>query len=276
MKTILVSLLAIMLSVLSINAQTVELVWETDTLLNVPESVLFADTVLYVSNVNGSPTEKNGKGFISKVSLKGEILHKEWATGLNAPKGMGAYGGYIFVSDIDKVAVIDISTGKLVNTYEFKEAEFLNDVTVDSKGKVYISDMNANAIYVIQEDFSKILIQDNRLDHVNGLYWDNGLLLAGTNDGVFKIDNSGKILEHYIKDTGGIDGLERINSQYFLISDWVGKVHLISKDNDPILLLNFESDKYNAADLGYNKADKIFYVPSFFGNTVAAYRVNIK
>ena len=49
--------------------------WETENNLRIPESVLYDKTknILYVSNINGKPTEKNGKGFISKVLLNGKI-----------------------------------------------------------------------------------------------------------------------------------------------------------------------------------------------------------
>jgi len=47
--------------------------WETPAQLKVPESVCFdaGRNVIYVSNVAGSPTDKDGNGFISKVSPDG-------------------------------------------------------------------------------------------------------------------------------------------------------------------------------------------------------------
>ena len=49
--------------------------WETKADLRVPESVLYnpSEDIIYISNINGKPTEKNGKGFISKVLLNGKI-----------------------------------------------------------------------------------------------------------------------------------------------------------------------------------------------------------
>src|SRR3954452_23673209 len=75
-------------------AQTHMLVkkWETDSVLKVPESVLFDKTnsVLYVSNIDGKdPWGKDGKGSIGKVGTDGKIIAVEWITNLNAPKGMG-------------------------------------------------------------------------------------------------------------------------------------------------------------------------------------------
>ncbi len=49
--------------------------WKTTKELDVPECVILnsSENMLYVSNVAGKPAEKNGAGFISKVSLEGKI-----------------------------------------------------------------------------------------------------------------------------------------------------------------------------------------------------------
>ena len=65
--------------------------WETTNDLKNPESVAYApkQNVLFVSNVNGKPTEKDQNGFISKVSpSNGSKIELNWVTGLNAPKGV--------------------------------------------------------------------------------------------------------------------------------------------------------------------------------------------
>ena len=51
--------------------------WETEKALQIPESVLYHESgnILYVSNINGKPTHKNGQGFISKVSLDAERVN---------------------------------------------------------------------------------------------------------------------------------------------------------------------------------------------------------
>ena len=83
--------------------------WET-TGLKTPESALPvpAEGFAYVSNVAGKPTDKDGNGFISKVSLAdGKIIALEWAKGMDAPKGLALAGGKLYASDIDKLVEID-------------------------------------------------------------------------------------------------------------------------------------------------------------------------
>ena len=96
------------------------MVWETTGFKN-PESVLPdpGGEFAYVSNVDGQPTEKDGKGFISKISLKdGTVIAPQWATGLNGPKGMALVKGRLYVSDIDRLVEIDTETGKIVASYD--------------------------------------------------------------------------------------------------------------------------------------------------------------
>jgi len=92
--------------------------------LRIPESVLYnpSEDIIYVSNINGKPTEKNGKGFISKVSLSGEILVLKWVTGLNAPKGSDIYQDSLYVADIDELVEIDLKTGRMGNKSGFEDS----------------------------------------------------------------------------------------------------------------------------------------------------------
>src|SRR6476619_4289162 len=107
--------------------------WETDSLLKVPESVLFdaGGKVLYVSNIDGTdPWAMDGKGSIGKVGLDGKIIATDWVSGLNSPKGIGIYKGKLYVADISSIVVIDIKKGAIDKTIPVRGAEGLNDVSV--------------------------------------------------------------------------------------------------------------------------------------------------
>ncbi|MFZ6014466.1 MAG: ATP-binding protein, partial [Bacteroidota bacterium] len=92
-KPIFFSIVLMAIMAQAIQAQSLKLKWSTDSVFRVPESVLFDSkaNLLYVSNIDGKSNEKDGKGFISKLSPDGKIIAMEWATGLNAPKGMGRF-----------------------------------------------------------------------------------------------------------------------------------------------------------------------------------------
>src|SRR3954451_17309212 len=87
--------------------------WETDTVIATPESVLPVNNVLYVSLIDGQPWDADGKGGVAKVGTDGKVINRYWVHGLNAPKGMAKVGNRLYVADIAEVAVIDLNTGKI-------------------------------------------------------------------------------------------------------------------------------------------------------------------
>ncbi len=112
--------------------------WESDSLLKVPESVLYdADNkILYVTNIDGQPWEKDNKGSVGRVGLDGKIITVDWVSGFQAPKGMALYKNNLYVADVDKVGVIDIKKGTLIQTIPVEGAQGLNDITVDKKARI--------------------------------------------------------------------------------------------------------------------------------------------
>jgi hypothetical protein len=125
--------------------------WETTNDLKNPESVAYApeQNVMFVSNVNGKPTEKDQNGFISKVSpSNGNIIELNWVTGLDAPKDMAisSNNSRLYVSDITDLVEIDVDNGK-IKRFNAPRSAFLNDVVSDNQGNIYASDTITNTIY---------------------------------------------------------------------------------------------------------------------------------
>ena len=132
------------LSLLNSNAQkhSLQKLWETDSIVNEPESVL-ADVnknVLYVSLIQGGGWDADGEGGVGKLNPNGKGYDSTWITGLNAPKGLGIFGNRLYVADISNVVVIDIKNNKVQKKIAIDSAEELNDITISDKGIVYVSD----------------------------------------------------------------------------------------------------------------------------------------
>ena len=106
--------------------------WSTPAGLNVPESSHYnpSDKIIYVSNIVGKHNVKDGEAFISKLNAKGEFIEKEWVKGLNAPKGISCSKTKLYVTDIDRVVEISLSTGKILKEYRNSKSKSLNDVCV--------------------------------------------------------------------------------------------------------------------------------------------------
>ncbi|MGB3627119.1 MAG: hypothetical protein WA989_14910, partial [Henriciella sp.] len=90
-----------------------------------PEGVALApDGNYFISNVSGNGDAADGSGWISKISPFGEMIEAEFATGLDAPKGMIVDRGLLYVADINKIRVIHTSDGSLLRTSEVEGADF--------------------------------------------------------------------------------------------------------------------------------------------------------
>ncbi|MBL0740542.1 SMP-30/gluconolactonase/LRE family protein [Chryseolinea lacunae] len=249
---------------------SIEKIWESDTTLAVPESVLFDKTILYVSLIDGQPWDVDGKGEIAKVDTNGKIVNATWVTGLNAPKGMGIWDKKLYVADVSEVVVINTATGKIESKIAVDGATGLNDITIDKKGVVYVSDSKLGRVHQIKKGKAELYLSDLR--GVNGLKAvDNDLYLLTAND-VFKTGADKKLVTVATTEMGG-DGIEPVGNGDFVVSCWPGLVYYLEKDGKLTTLLDTREQKRNTADIGYNAAERIVYVPTFFKKSIVAYKL---
>jgi sugar lactone lactonase YvrE len=246
--------------------------WETDTLLRVPESVLYdaGRNLLYVSNIGGKQAwEKDGSGSIGKVSTDGKIIMVEWVKGLEAPKGMGMYKDRLYVADIDVVVVIDIRQGKIIEQIPVEGAQGLNDITVDKKGVVYVSDSRTKKVHQI--------VNGKVSSFLENLKGPNGVLVLGDNfyvldqGAMYKVGKDKTLTMIVDGIEGGTDGIVNVKENEFIVTAWSGAIWYINSTGKIELLLDTQEQKINSADIGYNAKKRIIYVPTFWKNTVVAY-----
>ena len=248
--------------------------WETDSLLKIPESVLLDkdNKVLYVSNIDGTdPWGADGKGSIGKVGLDGKIIATDWVAGLNAPKGLGMYNGKLYTADLTNLVIIDIASGKIDTTALIEGAVGLNDITIDSKGIVYISDSPGKKVFRYENGKAELLL-DN-LNGPNGLLIHENELYVLDNKGLYKMKDDKSLTKITDGLDGNADGIENVNGKDFLVSCWEGLIWYVGPDGKKELLLDTKAQNKNTADIGYDKDSKTVYVPTFFKNTIVAYEV---
>jgi outer membrane protein assembly factor BamB len=256
----------------------IELVWESDTLLRTPESVLIdrERNILYVSNVNLNPWEKDGNGFISKMDMQGNITELKWIEGLHAPKGMGVLGNSLFIADIDALVEADIETGEIINKIQFEGEPQLNDITVGQNGIVYVSGSNSQKIYALENGNVSEYFQGEEGERFNGLYWeDDRMLLITSASSQFKeINHDTKEVKIIAENMGHGDAIAPVGDGGYLTTSWAGKIFYVSADGETTILSDTEELKENAADLDYSIENKTLYVPTFFKNQVKAYTLS--
>lgn len=274
MKTLLFSLILVFISGLgTLNAQKLEKVWETSAELKTPESVLFDEDsdVIYVANINGDPSEKDGNGFISILNDDGSPKELHWVKNLNAPKGMALHEGKLYVSDIDQLVEIDVKSGKVSNKYDAPNAVFLNDVAACMNGMVFVSDTRTAKIHVLHQGDFSVWMEGEPFETPNGLFTEKGKLFVGDKN-VYEVDVKTKEVKEIIGDAGGVDGLEKNNQGEFVFSNWPGRV-FIHRNGKNIKLLDTTEQEINTADLDFSLKLDLVLVPTFFDNRVVAYKI---
>ncbi|MEN8256785.1 MAG: hypothetical protein ABFS09_02880 [Thermodesulfobacteriota bacterium] len=259
--------------------------WQTKAVFDNPESVVFDPVakILFVSNVNGPSMKKDGNGYLSKVALNGVVLDPKWLTGLDAPKGMALQGNTLYVSDITSLAVVDLTSG-LMKKYRAKGAKFLNDVTVDRKGRVYVSDLYTDSIYILEDNQIRLWLRDMRLASPNGLYVEDDALYVGS-WGVRKCGVETEMRGHLLKvdidtkiisDVGGgaplanIDGVEVLGKRGFLITDRIeGSLIHLNRQGEIVQTINMGK---GVADLDFLPEDwELVVVPMIKDNVLKAF-----
>lgn len=250
--------------------QSLSEVWKSENIFATPESVFYdvSRNQIYVSNINGQPTEKDGNGFLSLLAEDGTIKKLKWIEGFNAPKGMAVYENSLYVTDIDRVAIIDIKKGEIKKIIDVPGAQFLNDLAVDESGRVFITDMAKNQLLILENEKVNSWLESDELTNPNGLAMENGNLLVGCSNYLLSFDPKTKEFEYLVSETGGIDGLIPLGDGRYIISDWSGKIQLISANQPAIVLQNTTEENIQAADLGYISGQNLILIPTFFDNRV--------
>lgn len=253
--------------------------WETAGFL-APESALFDPdgNVIYVSNVNGAPGDKDGNGFISRVGSDGTVQQLEWLKGMHAPKGMAIRSGRLYVADIDALLEIEIASGRVLNRYEDASAKFMNDVAAAPDGAIWVSDSFTNRLYRLKDGKFEVWLESAALDAPNGLYPEQNRIIVGTL-GVFGeqprpgsliavalADKSVSVIREAI---GHLDAVETDGAGGWYLSDWPGgKVLHLAADGTLNTLLTLTP---GTADMDVVLDSWRIYLPRMMDGKLAGY-----
>ncbi len=252
-----------------------------------PESALHdpvADVYL-VANINGNAAEKDGNGFISRVSPAGVVTDLKWIDGmapgvaLDAPKGMTIVADTLFVTDIDCIRRFHRTTGQPFQELCLEGATFLNDLTSTRRGDLYFSDSGTagspGAVYFLRQTADvpqKVVLADGTvlegesMGGANGVFADwRGLYVATFGSGeLFHVTPEGERLQMMGPSEMGLDGIVSMEEKGFLFSSWgdstVYWIH--SGGTVTTLIENVESP----ADIGYDAIRNRVLIPLFMSN----------
>ena len=267
-------------------------VWNLTTGFAAPESAYYdaASNAVFVSSINGQILEKDGNGYISKLTPAGAVVSEKWATGLNAPKGLRSARGVLYVSDIDEVVGFDIASGKVASRVKIDGAQFLNDLATAADGTVYVSDSAALKIFEVRNGKASVFVEGaDVVEQPNGLLVDGSRLILGTigpapqpgaagrgrgaappSGHLYAFDLEVEAAHAHHVAAGGRHRRHRARRQRRPAGDRRHRPApaAVSRAGEVTVLAKFTA---GGADFGYVAARKLAIVPFLFSNSVAAY-----
>jgi sugar lactone lactonase YvrE len=270
----------------------------TDSLMT-PESVRYdADLdAFFVSNINGSPSQKDGNGFIARVDAGNTSSVTRFIEGgkngvtLNAPKGMAIVGDTLWVADIDAVRAFNKRTGAVIANVDLSrmQATFLNDVVAGPDGAVYVTDTGIrfdasgamshpgkDRIFKITGRTPAVAFaSDSLLQAPNGIAWDgaNGRFVLGAFSGpsVIAWKPGDSTVTEVATGPGQYDGIELLGDGRILVSSWADSaVHAISNGAMTKVIANVEAP----ADIGVDTKRNVVAVPRFTAGRVEYFTIS--
>ena len=231
-----------------------------------PESVAQdAKGDIYVSEIG--EFNKDGDGKITRISIDGKL--STFASGMDDPKGITFIGKSLYVTDKNRVLKVE-PDGKWTvfgSTMAFPQTPvFLNDITSDDAGNIYVSDSgnlkSGGAIFKIAQNKKITLVLDENTPEIlapNGLWIiKNDLYEVDFSSGIlYKINLKNKSISKIAEGFGGGDGLIKSGNNFF-VSDWKnGKIFKVQGSKVSLYKDGFTA----AADIALSYDNKSIMAP---------------
>ena len=255
--------------------------------LSTPESVLYdaEQDVYFVSNINGSPLDKDDNGYISRINAETLQVESKWIDGskqevmLSAPKGMAVVGDELWVTDITSVRKFDRRTGAPKGNVDVAGSTFLNDLASEGT-TAYASDSGmkageggsfsptgTDAIWTVTGNKATRYARGTELNRPNGLAVVNGTVWVVTFGGseLFAVDQGKKGAVTQIP-KGALDGLALLSDGSVLISSWDAKAIYRGKPGDAFQAIIENVD--SPADIAYDAKRNRLLIPHFMENRI--------
>ncbi|TCV19544.1 alpha-acetolactate decarboxylase [Sphingobacterium alimentarium] len=247
-----------------------------------PESVTSDGKRFFVSNQGQDVFSKDGDGFISEISEDGKQIELKFLPlkgVLNAPKGMTVVNNILYVADLDRVIGFNINTRKTVFEITIPEAKVLNDICRLENGFIAVTETVSGNIYKINTKNKSFEIIGN-IPTANGINYNEKTkqLVVCTNgknygEGSVYIKTGNEDFKELPNIANGFfDGIEWIDDNHLLISDWVT---FPVKDFGKLWIYNLSEQISQAyftgesiADIYYNPTTQKIYMPQMFHNKV--------
>jgi sugar lactone lactonase YvrE len=255
-----------------------------------PESVLWdqESDVYLISNINGTPFDKDDNGFIARVSPGPDaaIAEPAWIDGknekvtLNAPKGMALVGDLLYVADIDTVRMFDRKTGEPKGEVAIKGATFLNDVAAGADS-IYVTDTAldkdfkpaaSQGVWEIRGGKAKQVAKGADLGGPNGVLvqGDEVWVVTFGSGEIYKLGKGGKREAVEKLPKGQLDGIVAGADGRLFVTSWEGSAVMSGQPGSWAVSLEGIT---SPADLAFDSKRNVLVIPIFRENRVEIHPV---
>jgi outer membrane protein assembly factor BamB len=266
-----------------------------------PESVLVVGNRRFVSNIGRAldPVAKDGDGYISEVSANGRIVAQRAfppdGETLDAPKGMAAVDGRLYVADVDRVVGFDLTSGARVFEQRLSgdQPALANDLVATGGGQLLLTDTLRNAVYRLDPKSGAFTEFASGIPGANGIAVDpqNGrILVVGLGENfsggdVFTLDAVGKPSRLEKSPHGLFDGLAVLSDGRLLVSDWnvinldkpvPGSIYILSAAGTVLSEVRTGREICGPADFAFDGASSTLWIPATIDNQVVVVRLESK
>ncbi len=250
--------------------------------LAMPESAAVgADGRIYVSEIG--EFGKDGDGKVTAIGKAGKA--EPFAQGMDDPKGLATFKGALYVADNKRIWKVDKQgqASVFIKADAFPQPPlFLNDLTVDGSGNLFVSDTGdiekggKGAIFKITPAGKVSLVtseaQNPSIKSPNGLLADgaNRLLVVDFSTGeLMRLQVDKGTTEKIADGFGGGDGIARDAAGMIYVSDWKGgKVRKINGKNKGAKPEDYSQSFASAADIVLSRDGKFILVPDMKAGTL--------
>ena len=267
----------------NVSENEIENLWSTQKTGLRPETTIYDPErqVIYYSNfdqqfsIHQTPT-----GYITRISMDGEMLEPRWIDSLYAPCGMYLHNDNLYVAERKTLSIVSLKEGKVIQRYSYPEdMVFANDVAVDNNGFAYITnsvrEQGITDIFRLEGNKIQPWLSCDELLKLNAIFYDNGYLIVGNSDS--KKLQRVNIETREIKTIaclgrGIIDGIKKNENGNYLISLWEGELYEIGKNGEVTHLFS-SNYKYNIADFEYIPESGMLILPTFMEKNIKCFKI---
>jgi hypothetical protein len=231
-----------------------------------PECVcVVSEEAVFIADIGKEmkPSEADSDGVLYKCAIKNISEKKKFnkTFKLNAPKGIVADKNFLYITDIDRIVVVNIATGEKADEISFAgKGAFLNDITMLEENTLLVTATNHHELYAVIIQSKEIFNLSNKdMEGANGIYLGKGkVFVCGFADkklgkgGVYEYNLETNKISVVLQQLGHLDGLKMYKDK-LIISDWGGdynhgKIWEVDPETKKYILLSDNKDLKSPSD----------------------------